>query len=522
MKHNPRLCLLLLYIVFGFFGENTALFAQNYRFFNPSSIYTYATWPNQPGQTIMDHAVRFDSTVVNGSDTMRFAFEIAEPDPDPWLTGCWYNFPFNHWLGHPVIESPNGRISFVTANQDTLVFRTNTALLQQWSVKLLGGGNTLRGAVTDHDTATVLGILDSVKTITLYAFDQFAVLIPHPWNGFQVKIAKNHGMVQGYEFKYFPDSTKVLTLHGIQDPTQSLGRNNITYEEIYDYEIGDEVHVVSAGYWFNGFNYFNYSRTRSIYTVVSKTVLANPDTVLYQFQRCQNVLFSDTSGVIESSVFDTIPFPDQFYNLSPSLKYLPYETREPSMFYHPMLLQHYGIYPLYHDGGYNDRTVKQVMVTLMADNQQGCVYELILAGGGGPPSEEYIQGVGGPFIYWADFLDSNYVQLQYFKKGAETWGNPFFCQDLLVATDKPVNLPALKVFPNPASGAVTFAFEGEIPAGFGDKLMIYNAMGQGFKPETIGSGSQLKVEVSGLRPGIYFYELDGGESGIQTGKLIIR
>ena len=105
------------------------------------------------------------------------------------------------------------------------------------------------------------------------------------------------------------------------------------------------------------------------------------------------------------------------------------------------------------------------------------------------------------------------ISLVYFKKGEEEWGNPI---EFYTGMNKVNEISEIKVYPNPASDYLHIDIEsGNITI---EEAIIYNHLGQKVLEDVPVNNT---VDVSKLKPGIYFIEVETNESRIRQ-KLMIE
>ncbi len=75
-----------------------------------------------------------------------------------------------------------------------------------------------------------------MKQIALQVKDSLGNSISHPFNGKEIHLAKNNGLLLFYNTLNFPDDTTSFILVGKSDPDE--GVVNLTEKEIYDWDIG--------------------------------------------------------------------------------------------------------------------------------------------------------------------------------------------------------------------------------------------------------------------------------------------
>jgi len=111
---------------------------------------------------------------------------------------------------------------------------------------------------------------------------------------------------------YIPDSTIMFYLVGKSQP--QTGVQEITWKEIYDFEIGDIFHY-----------YYSYGSPVSMYnyrieTVLEKTIKGNFDSVIYTIDRCIRTYAQGGPYNYHDTITETYDSTDFDY---PDLSYLP-------------------------------------------------------------------------------------------------------------------------------------------------------------------------------------------------------
>jgi hypothetical protein len=148
--------------------------------------------------------MRIDSVRTAGSDTIYYPYHTARftnyfsyyGSPDTDLNGA-------SWLGKNVVQKADG--TFIFDNKwDTVFIKTQAHTGDSWMFFADTTPYSYKATVVSESVASVLGTLDSIKTITITA-DSAGV--PHtidPVNNFQLVLSKNHGFVQIFDLYTFP------------------------------------------------------------------------------------------------------------------------------------------------------------------------------------------------------------------------------------------------------------------------------------------------------------------------------
>ena len=160
-------------------------------------------------------ATRTDSVIIDGNDSIFYSYKAVRSRNNYEH----FNFPENclyqlgpNWYGSHVIIKENGHNLFFNRFNDTITIATQSNLNDTFLAYLYPNGDSLYGTVTVIDTMTILGSLDSVKTITLSHNSD--PTITH----LSLKLSKHHGFVQlfspysfPYAYKYVPGNNDTLS-----------------------------------------------------------------------------------------------------------------------------------------------------------------------------------------------------------------------------------------------------------------------------------------------------------------------
>jgi hypothetical protein len=190
------------------------LFGQNWLPVVPNEIQHYRLQDSSH----ITHSLRIDSLKQSGNNTIYYLNRIIQ----------WKNIgevialkDQGQFLGQQMTLMPDGLLilnheSFFL--DTTIILQLDAGLGQSWLA--LPESNTM-ASVTHLDETQVLGIMDSVKTIT---FD----------NGIVWKLSKHHGLVEAADYQH--QNTKV-TLSGLE--TAGLGERLYQMADFFDYHVGD-------------------------------------------------------------------------------------------------------------------------------------------------------------------------------------------------------------------------------------------------------------------------------------------
>lgn len=150
---------------------------------------------------------------------------------------------------------------FFTNQGDTIRIKTDAGLNESW-ILYRKNTMTIEATVTGHDTRTLFGFTDSVKTIRLKVYDATMKPLPHQLEGAEIALSKSRGIVKGMPFFHFPDAiyesvlpeARQIDLIGLTHPTE--GDRVLTWREAFDFEPGDEFHYLEETLLFGASGYF--------------------------------------------------------------------------------------------------------------------------------------------------------------------------------------------------------------------------------------------------------------------------
>ena len=127
----------------------------------------------------------------------------------------------------------------------------------------------------------------------------------------------------------------------------------------------------------------------------------------------------------------------------------------------------------------------------------------------------YITGCGKEhhdFDPWASYY---YIDLAYFKKGAEEWGTPVF-----VGMESPDEPLEIGIYPNPVSDQLHLFSDG-LPPAMGT-TRIYSIYGVEVGNSKIHGGKDVCFDVSGLDPGTYLLRITFDDLKIRKSVTFIK
>lgn len=460
-------------------------------------------------------SARIDSVAISGTETSYFAMRQIRTDDN----GC-YTPQGASWLGDVVKQDAEGNFHFIfhplspSDSAYKYLIKSGAALGIPWRFYNLHTiDHYIEAEVTQISLLTFIGISDSVKIITLQRKNAAGQNVSDPINGQKILLSKNYGLIRVPKFDEFNETLVFYGLCGKTNPV--TGRTLLTFEEIFDFQPGDEFHIQ-----YKNSNYALFYPTESgsiIRQVLDRITSSNSDTITYKIAECKSSCFFP-----EMNQFTILNTQDTFnvtYIKSnfPALAYEPYEPQITNYGMQELNANHMGLSAT---GSLEKAgipwTQAEASWPLWTDGSGVCWYNAIIDDF--VNSYYYYKGLGGPYHNTMGIINSDYYNLTYYKKGTETWGSPFNC-DVLMHTgiDESVKSSLFRLFPNPATGLITVTsqLQNQLPAVF----QLYDNTGRMILERRLLNQTE-EVTLEKCAPGCYFYRWIPQSGDVITGKLI--
>ncbi len=150
--------------------------------------------------------MRIDSTIISGNTTTYYPYHTLREtyDPQGMTAPVVIDSNGGSWLGKRIIELQNGTFLFDNMFGDTIIIKTQAQPGDSWIFYNDTSSLYFRASLSSVDTMTILEVLDSVKTITINAFNNTGPVTSDPANNAQIILSKNHGFVQIIDLYCFP------------------------------------------------------------------------------------------------------------------------------------------------------------------------------------------------------------------------------------------------------------------------------------------------------------------------------
>ncbi len=220
--------LLLLFVFSAQFSH-----AQNYNCLQ-SGVKHYFT--NSNGYL---RGIRIDSVRTSGTDVIYYPFKTKRNflSTAPDTTN-------GSWLGSRVIQQANGTFLFNTIMLDTVIIKTQANVGESWVFYNDSSSNYYIATVTSKDTMTILGTVDSIKTITLTAYADSAINAGDSINHFQIILSKHNGFAKTFDLYTFPYLMRDIYTSVTGTPSYLFAFSLVDYHnptqlEIYNFNNGD-------------------------------------------------------------------------------------------------------------------------------------------------------------------------------------------------------------------------------------------------------------------------------------------
>jgi hypothetical protein len=408
------------------------------------------------------------------------------------------------WIGEKVVVKPDGINLFFNREGDTITLKTRARIKETWIAFQRADNFRVKATVQSIELVNFLGLADSVKTITLTVTDLNENTVNHALNKLKVKISKTYGFIETLNFYLFPDITvrypndrlEVYSLVGLTNP--KVGVQNLTWFEVNDFQVGDELHVqehnLGDPYFFLPIREYD---NRCIYKYLERTDYA--DSIVYRYARKQSIKTVYTDSTTFETYSDTLK---SVVPANPGFDKLPAEP----------IIEDFSAYQLY----MRNEEYRMKIDLSMTERYSGSGNCLsVITGEGCFYEKKFIDGLGGPYYYCGGYVgDSEERKLVYYKKGETEWGEKLVITgvtDIKTGDD-------LKVFPNPADNYITISNPSNIKI---KKIELINFSGRIVQLWNATECAGNTLNIQHISPGVYLLKAET-DAGIKTEKLVVH
>ncbi len=411
------------------------------------------------------------------------------------------------FLGKKMVLLNNGSEAFFNKNNDSILLKPLAGVGQEW-IAYESEDFFIRGILTAHQPETFLGVEDSVKTIGFQAYDASLNPMDHGINDLSLRISKNHGMVQGMNFFHFPfletggypqQELHEIELVGLSDP--DLGIVNLTWERVFDFMPGDELHIREESEGSDIDEGSGYSvKKRIIKRILSRSDENN--SISYEVERIMETETTIYPPGETSTVFkhDTVMFNPGTHQ----------DFDHPA--WYPQMQGEYDLVVNTQHQITSPSVQAKTIWTWAFYSSGDCWHEMIADGC--LIDETYYDGLGGPYYFCDYAFERRLRQLVYFKKGEQAWGTPL----VITSATEVAKEHQVQLYPNPAHSQFNVRISHDmLPA----RIELFDPMGRSvFTNELTSVFSQ--IDSGNFGRGVYYYRITTKNNKVVTGKLILR
>ena len=441
-------------------------------------------------------SIRIDSLSSVGPDTTFYNHWIlSEASGFP----CALALTDSSWIGTRIISQDNGNYIFFNRQNDSIIIQSNAVIDSAWRLYNFSNGNYVEATLADISIQSVLGGLDSVKTITIQTKDTSGSNINHPINGHEFKISKANGLINTINIIDFPDDTSSYTLVGHSNP--DVGTVNLTAREIYNYNIGDEFHTKAFNQ--NGSAPWEFNSSDRIKIILNKTISTNQDTIEYLYYREEVQISNYTQNYDPDTVMFSDTLSETFIiSIISNLNQLTYEVLEDSSSF-----SFFSINQTHNKG--------QKVIDQSHYRSGGNCWETY--SGTAIANPYFLEGLGGWYYNDYMFWGGGFYELVYYKKGGNSWGTPI---NIKLMPKSKSRKPNVTIFPNPFTESASLIIN-NFQRGNSYIFKLFDYTGKKLDSFSILNKESI-FKRNNLNSGIYFYSIiNDKERTSKVGKLVI-
>ena len=437
-------------------------------------------------------ATRTDSTDFISGDSVFYSFRTLRAG-DPSISGCEYQIK-PCWFGEKVIVEPDGSNIYFNGESDSIFIETFANLNDTFLVYTYPTGEYIKAWVSDVSEMEVLGITDSVKTLSLFTNSSSFDLGVEKF-----LLSKNFGFAGLFPFYSFPEEYVIpdevhwspidgeLQLVGSEN--MGVGVTRMTRAEIYDYNIGDEYKLYTGQSELE-----DYYLSRLHELKVIDEIDCGPDCVQFVFEERYEVSGYDYAYSMPINEYqDWFEWSEEYTSLdSFQLKLLPEEldtaifpnTRWTYISKGECNRQEDGAY---YAGGYNYSSEDSTCVAWYGFDSS-------------TKNEYYLRGTGNLFaretIYTGYSHENHWGSYLYINDSEGSCGDNFVLSAGEASSEKPFRL-----YPNPVQNELNIDSFIKI-----QDVVIYDASGR----KILSFHNQTKLDLNSLEAGIYLIQISDG------------
>ncbi len=418
------------------------------------------------------------------------AFESFEIDS---ISSNSFNWERSNWLGNEIRVDSMGNYILENRAEDIFEIRTKANLSEYWTLVEFENGDYITAIVDSIVVGNMMESADTTKHIGLLKKDSTGTTVLDDINGSQIIIGQNSGLISSPGFFEYPYKfQQYYFVGGIHDvlPIEETNRY-----KVWNMDVGDEFHVE-----YDNELLFGTQKLKIIITDKSwNSQIQNFTYTKHITNESYGPIFDEDSNIVDYGVGLYESDIVQEVNLN-NYKFLDGEL---------LGMDLYNSFYNYFDSNISKQYAKaKFNDNLFQISNQFHGYELISMEWYNPPYSdnsdpfyfEYIEGCGGAYQYIVfPILGEDYdtYRLKYYKKGDQTWGNPYN-----IGLEE-LEANSISLFPNPTSGDVYL----DLGKLYDDiSIRIMNINGQVISQGEFQNQQSLDLNLKGS-PGYYFIEV---------------
>jgi hypothetical protein len=210
----------LLFVLLLFSGMLTA---QNYRTVIPSSEQWFLDNSSSPYY----EAIKPDSVVANGNDTLIWHYPIVRPDYNLNV----FDTLAPSWIGRYTLFASNGDEVFFNSAFDSIILRPRNAINVSWTSYRFPNGDHYDATITSRSWYTSSLFNDSAENISLQLYDASNQPIAGSFNGISFVISRNNGLITAPDIYSFPSGQYLYN---------RIDAHRLTNAAVFNYYTGDQ------------------------------------------------------------------------------------------------------------------------------------------------------------------------------------------------------------------------------------------------------------------------------------------
>lgn len=442
--------------------------AQNYRMLNANSEYFFFNSVS-PANVNYVYGLKCDSVNSISGDSVFYPYRTLAsiaPITDP----CNMDAAYPIWAGTTIKINNNNRHHWKTSLGDSVIISSLTNPGDTQQIYLFPNGDRVVGIHNANAQMSFANLTDSVRKYTLQVLTPLNVIVPGYWNGKEIIISKNNGVVQMPSITGFPADTVMYFREFAK---------RLKYGDIYILQPGDEIH---ERYTVSGFSQNDYDDYLYNKYVIARNQIT-PDSVDFIIRRTTH--HTDNFPPINTIIIDTI-----ILSVGGLSSYIETAMPQQTIFGNNNTVYTYDLMYQTSDCGML-RMVDHVANSVFVDS---CVfYEMF------EPfihDNIYVEGVAGYYFTEQPHFLNGYTNrthdfLYYYING-NSCGTPLY-----VNMAETTAAMQIRSWPNPVSGILNL----ELPSDFSGALEVFDVSGK--QIQNIPLEKTNTIDVSKFANGLY-------------------